>query len=73
MESFAHIVEVKRETRKLAISRLYAGGKRELFTEIDFPPSGVAIDDAVAYEKFTKLLGENLLLDSPLARELLSL
>jgi hypothetical protein len=52
---------------------LYAGGKRELFTEIDFPPSGVAIDDAVAYEKFTKLLGENLLLDSPLARELLSL
>jgi hypothetical protein len=68
---FAHIVVIDKSTRTLRIERLYPDGRRELFTATNIPlPSGKS-EDLVS--KFALQLGENILLDSPAARELLGL
>jgi hypothetical protein len=72
MNAFIHTVEIEEATRKLTINRLYEDGSRELFTEITLPTDGAAANPS-SYAEFTMQLGENILLDSPIARRLLSL
>ena len=69
--SFAHIVSIDKSTRTLKIERLYPDGRRELFTATNIPTPSDSSGDVVT--KFALQLGENLLLDSPAARELLGL
>jgi hypothetical protein len=68
---FAHIVSVDKSTRALKIERLYSDGRRELLTTTNIPKPSDSSTDVVA--RFALQLGENLLLDSPAARELLGL
>jgi hypothetical protein len=70
-DDFAHIVAVDKSTRTLKIERLYPDGRRELFTATNIPLPSDSSGSVVA--KFASQLGENLLLDSPAARELLGL
>lgn len=67
--SFSHVVEVDRTTRTLVIYRVFADGERQLYTKVELPSKG----DRTAFEKFSRTLGENRLLDSPVARGLLDL
>jgi hypothetical protein len=69
-EDFAHIVTIDRNSRKLSIDRLHPDGSRVFLTSVALPTSegSEAVIDKFAFE-----LGENLLLDSPAARELLGL
>lgn len=69
---FSHLVEIDEASGCLTIYRVFADGKRHLYTTVPLPPR---IDDAdsSAYEAFARTLGENILLDSPAARKLIGL
>ncbi|MCW2317650.1 hypothetical protein M2322_003214 [Rhodoblastus acidophilus] len=71
-EDYAHFVSIDRKLRRITIERIFPNGRREMFTTMNVPDvsserSGAVIDK-LAFE-----LGDNILLDSPAARELLEL
>jgi hypothetical protein len=70
--TYSHLVEVDEAARRLRIHRIYADARKELYTEIDLPAKTVA-ESEESFETFCRLLGENLLLDSPTARKVLGL
>lgn len=70
--NFSHLVVIDEASRRLTIFRLFENGEKSLYTQIDLPPKRAG-EDKSAYEKFIRDLGENILLDSPLARRLLDL
>jgi hypothetical protein len=70
MNTHDHLVQIDPQSRSLSIFRVDAAGKKTLFTKVDLPSS---TGWQPAFEHFAKQLGENLLLDSPAARELLKL
>lgn len=72
MESYAHVVEIEESTRTLTISRRYPNGKTESFTVVELP-SKIDLARSDGFSDFARLLGENILLDSPAARRLLNL
>jgi hypothetical protein len=72
MEKFAHLVAVDEQQRRLSIYRAIESGERDLYTYVDFPPD-IFDADRKAYDGFLRLLGENLIMDSPAARRLLGL
>jgi len=69
-EDFAHVVAIDRDSRKLSIARLYADGRRVFLTSVALPAPE---SSAAVINKFTLELGENILLDSSAARDLLRL
>jgi hypothetical protein len=68
-DDFAHLVSIDRASMRLIIERVYANGRRELFTEVSIPSE----KSEKIFQQFALQLGENLLMDSPSARELLDL
>jgi len=62
-----HLIQPEEETQLITIYRVDSGGMPTLFTSLSF-------DEArkMGFEKFGKLLGENLILDSPKLRDLFS-
>jgi hypothetical protein len=68
--NFSHLIEIDEAARLLRIHRIFADGRRHLFTETPLPSR---MDDPKGsqYAEFARLLGENILLDSPAARRLL--
>ena len=56
-----------REDKQLHIFRVYEGGKEELYTTIDLPDP----NNEEELNGFFRILGENIILDSPAARKLL--
>ena len=69
---FSHLVEMDASKRLLVVYRVYADGRRELFTQVDLP-TDTAAKNKGQLDEFCRMLGENLLLDSPDARNLLRL
>jgi hypothetical protein len=72
MPNYNHLVEISEKDRRLSIYRIYEDNRKELFTEVDIP-SKTASENRDNFEEFAHLLGENLLLDSPIARKLFDL
>lgn len=72
MENYNHLIKIDEITRLLVIYRVYEDGRQELFTEVELPAKTVD-ENEDQFERFSCLLGENLLLDSPIARKLLGL
>lgn len=72
MEAYAHLVEIDEEKRQLLIYRIRKNGKKQSFTSVDLPSKTFA-DDEDGFRRFSTYLGENLLVDSPVARKLLGL
>lgn len=72
MDNYAHLVEFEEENRRLSIFRVSASGKKSLYTYIDFSDQNSGQGDKT-YDEVAKLLGENLLLDSPIARKIFRL
>jgi hypothetical protein len=66
---FDHIVKFSDANRKLAIYRRYENGREELFTSIEIPLITLK-SDRDKFEDFAKQLGENIIIDSPSARNL---
>ncbi len=72
VETYAHLLEVDEDKRRISIYRISADGKKQLFTSVDLP-SKTFSEDEDGFKRFARHLGENLLLDSPVARKLLGL
>ncbi len=72
MLNYNHFVEVDEKGHRLMIYRIYGDGRKELFTEIELP-SAIIEESEDKFREFACLLGENLLMDSPVARKLLGL
>jgi hypothetical protein len=72
MLNYSHLIEIDDSNRRLVIQRIYDDGRKELFTEIKLPSKTCAEDES-GFAEFARLLGENLLIDSPIARKLLGL
>lgn len=68
---YAHLIEVDETGRSLAIYRV-RGTERQFFTSVELPQATWDADRA-AIESFCRMLGENILFDSPAARKLLGL
>lgn len=71
MQNYCHLMEIDEDRRQLTIYRIYSDGKKELFTAVDLPSAAFKNEDEDMFGEFARLLGENLLLDSPIARKLL--
>ena len=71
LDSHAHLIEVDGAGRTLAIYRV-RGTDRQFFTSVKLP-EGTRGADRPAIEGFCRMLGENILFDSPAARKLLGL
>jgi hypothetical protein len=65
--SFSHLIEIDETARVLRIHRVFADGRRHLFTETPLPTDV----KGSKYGEFARVLGENILLDSPAARRIL--
>jgi hypothetical protein len=70
MKNFDHVVRIDEASRELTILRRSQDGTETLFTSVSLPSSSGW--DA-EFEDFAKQLGENILLDSPVARKMLGL
>lgn len=71
-KNFSHVLDIDEEKRLLIISRVFKDGTKQFFTSIDLP-SKTFSDDEQGFKYFAQKLGENLLIDSPVARKLLGL
>ena len=71
--SYSHRVEINEEKKCISIYRIYENGARkELYTHMDLPDISFEKDKNKFYD-FARLLGENLLVDSLVARKLFGL
>ena len=70
MPRFDHIVSIDEAARELVIHRIDSKGKCSLYTKAPLPRATGWSPDL---EAFARQLGENLLMDSPLARRILGL
>jgi hypothetical protein len=69
IDAYNHLVEIDESSRRLTIYRL-SNGEKTLYTQTEIPR--VVWDDAKhEMNEFCRLLGENILIDSPQARRLL--
>ncbi len=71
-KQFNHLVEIDEKVKRLTIYRVFEDGRKELFTHVDIPDLASTKDEE-KLRKFALQLGENLLIDSPIARRLLGL
>lgn len=71
-DSYSHVIEIDEGRRALEIFRVYPDGRRQLFTAIDLPKNTFS-EDEQGFRDFAKVLGENVLVDSPVARRLLGI
>jgi hypothetical protein len=67
--TYDHLIHVDEEHRELQIFRVSSSGVKTLYTSLSLG-SG---QDQEAVRQLAAILGENLLLDSPVARKLLEL
>ncbi|WP_312786290.1 hypothetical protein [Stenotrophomonas indicatrix] len=70
-EVYSHLVEIDEETRILSIYRISLR-RRELYTSVELP-SGPCVAGNAVFDDFFKLLGENIVFDSPQGRRCLGL
>lgn len=68
-ETYGHLIEINEEERLLSIYRV-SGADRHLYTSVKLPEKNWT-EDPDAMREFCRMLGENILLDSPQARKLL--
>jgi hypothetical protein len=67
---FSHLIEIDESARLLRIHRIFPDGRRHLFTETPLPSRATTGSPPA---EFARVLGENILLDSPAARRALGL
>jgi len=72
MVSYTHEIKVNDFNRLLEIYRVFEDGRKELFTSVNLPD--ISSDkNSDEFDEFARTLGENILMDSPVARKIFSL
>jgi hypothetical protein len=70
--SYDHVLTILEQEKRVEIYRIFPDGRKELYTSMDLP--GAPTDRRRSgFSKIARMLGEALLLDSPVARKLLGL
>lgn len=67
-KTYSHLIEINEEERLLTIYRV-SGSDRELYTSVKIPEKTWA-KNPEEIKEFCRILGENIILDSPQARKL---
>lgn len=67
--AFSHLVEIDESSKQLTIYRVFPDGEKQLYTKVDLPLKTIN-EDKIGFEEFSRILGENLLIDSPVARNI---
>lgn len=70
MKDHSHLVCVDEDVRELVIFRVNVDGEKTLLTKTSLP---MASGWSTELESLAKMLGENLLMDSPAVRRLLAI
>ncbi len=70
--SFSHLIEIDESSRQVKIYRVFHDGEKQLYTETVLPAKTLD-EDRKGFEEFTRILGENILIDSPAARRVLGI
>jgi hypothetical protein len=70
MNDYCHIIVVDEGSREVQIFRLELSGKKTLYTRATLPVGSGWTENL---ESFAKMLGENILMDSPGARRALGI
>ncbi len=68
----SHLIEIDRERRVLSIFRIVQGKEKQFYTSIDLPRGSIE-EDRDSFDRFAQMLGENILMDSPQARDALGI
>lgn len=68
----SHLIEIDEETNPIYIYKVNARGKKHLLTYTDLPNKKYD-EDPEAFKEFARSLGENILLDSAIARKIFDL
>lgn len=69
---YEHVIRFSEEERRLYIYRVFANGREELLTYVSL--DGISLDSGDrSIQKLAQWFGENILLDSPIARKLLNI
>jgi hypothetical protein len=69
---FSHLIDIDESARLLRIHRVFPDGRKQLFTETPLPPRTTDAGGP-QYLEFARMLGENILMDSPAARRALAI
>ena len=69
-QNYSHLIEINNEGL-LLIYRVM-GQQKELYTSIELPINSFT-DNKEAFQQFCKILGENIIVDSPNARKLIGI
>jgi hypothetical protein len=70
----SHLIEVDRNRKELSIYRIDTSGAKILYTSIELPDLDLSIESDVGrFKEFAMTLGENLLFDIPVVREMYDL
>ena len=72
LPEFSHSIEIEEKSRQVKIYRTFPDGRKQFYTQIELP-AGSVVTDRPAYETLFRMLGENLLLDSPTARRMMQI
>jgi len=72
ISKYSHLVEIDEEQKKVFIYRVDVSGEKQFFTSVDLPKKTFS-EDEDSFRRFASRLGENLLVDSPVARKILEL
>ena len=68
LPNYAHLIKINGQENRLEIYRLMPDGRQDLFTYVDLPQIDI---NKEKFSDFARLLGENILLDSPAFRKLI--
>lgn len=72
MKTFSHIVSIDPEKKLLKIYRLFEDSQKEFLTERSI--EGISAQkDWGKFSQFAQQLGENILMDSPVARQIMNI
>lgn len=71
--NFSHLIEINNEENKLVIYRIFSDGEKQLFTSTNMPSIRNFDKERDAFSSFAQILGENILLDSPIARKIFNI
>lgn len=66
--TYSHLIEINEEERLLTIYRV-SGSERQFFTSVKLPDK-IWAKNPEEIKEFCRILGENIILDSPQARKL---
>ena len=69
--TFSHLVQIDEPNRMLKIYRVFSGGELQFYTQTPLP--FLTSENEAEYQEFVRLLGENIILDSPAARKALGI